>query len=125
MQNINLSSILKQHCQKLTPEFSKAAESLAGIVPFYAIDCDAEENKPLCGEQGVKGFPTIKGFPRGKKGVPHDYQGERTSSGLVDFATSEVPARVKTLRGAPAIQTWAKSTVRRLGFFVVLKTYAL
>ncbi|KAF8603795.1 thioredoxin-like protein [Ceratobasidium sp. AG-I] len=108
------------HCQKLTPEFSKAAESLAGIVPFYAIDCDAEENKPLCGEQGVKGFPTIKGFPRGKKGVPHDYQGERTSGGLVDFATSEVPARVKTLKGAPAVEKWAKSTEPTLPHVLLL-----
>jgi len=108
------------HCQKLTPEFSKAAESLAGIVPFYAVDCDADENKQLCSEQGIKGFPTIKGFPRGKKGVPHDYQGERTSGGLVDFATSEVPSRVKTLRGATAIQGWAKSTEPKLPHVLLL-----
>ncbi|CAE6420020.1 unnamed protein product [Rhizoctonia solani] len=98
------------YCQRLTPEYSKAAESLAGIIPFYAIDCDAQENKQLCGEQGVKGFPTIKGFPRGKKGIPHDYQGERTFDGLVDFATSEVPSRVRTLKGTAAIQSWVNST---------------
>ena len=49
-----------QHCQKLTPEFTKAAESLAPLIDFYAVDCDADENKRLCAEQGVKGFPTIK-----------------------------------------------------------------
>ncbi|CAE6355879.1 unnamed protein product [Rhizoctonia solani] len=108
------------HCQRLTPEFSKAAESLSGIIPFYAVDCDAQENKQLCGEQGVKGFPTIKGFPRGKKGVPHDYQGERTSGALVDFATSEVPSRVKTLRGTPAIQSWVKSTDSSLPHILLL-----
>jgi protein disulfide-isomerase A6 len=30
------------------------------MVPFYAVDCDAEENKPLCAKEGIKGFPTIK-----------------------------------------------------------------
>jgi hypothetical protein len=31
-----------------------------GIVPVVAVDCDAESNKKLCAEQGVRGFPTIK-----------------------------------------------------------------
>ncbi|KAG8921314.1 hypothetical protein FRC02_000319 [Tulasnella sp. 418] len=48
------------HCQRLTPEYSKAAKSLDPIIPLYAVDCDANENKRLCSEQGVKGFPTIK-----------------------------------------------------------------
>ena len=30
------------------------------MVPVYAVNCDEEENKPLCGMQGVKGFPTVK-----------------------------------------------------------------
>lgn len=49
-----------QHCQKLTPEYTKAAQSLSPLVDFYAVDCDADENKRLCAEQGIKGFPTIK-----------------------------------------------------------------
>lgn len=30
------------------------------MVPFYAVDCDEQKNKPICGEQGIKGFPTVK-----------------------------------------------------------------
>ena len=35
----------------MTPEYSKAAKSLAPLVPFYAVDCDEQKNKQLCGEQ--------------------------------------------------------------------------
>lgn len=48
------------HCKTLTPEFIKAAESLSPLIPFYNVDCDAEENERLCAEYGVQGFPTIK-----------------------------------------------------------------
>ena len=29
----------------------KAAKSLDPMVPLYAVDCDAEENKRICAEQ--------------------------------------------------------------------------
>lgn len=41
----------RQHCQQMAPEYSKAAGNLSPLVPFYAIDCDAESNKPLCASQ--------------------------------------------------------------------------
>lgn len=37
------------HCKSLAPAFTKAAEKLKHIVPFVAVDCDAEKNRPLCG----------------------------------------------------------------------------
>ncbi|QRW17037.1 protein disulfide isomerase [Rhizoctonia solani] len=104
----------------VAPWCGQSSRVTIGYYPILCVDCDAQENKQLCGEQGVKGFPTIKGFPRGKKGVPHDYQGERTSGALVDFATSEVPSRVKTLRGTPAIQSWVKSTDSSLPHILLL-----
>lgn len=30
------------------------------MLPFYAVDCDKQNNKRLCAEQGVQGFPTVK-----------------------------------------------------------------
>lgn len=86
------------HCKTLGPEFTAAASSLAPLIPFYAIDCDAAANKPLCGEQGVQGFPTIKAFPRAGKGAAREYRGERKKGALVEYAKELVPDRVKKLR---------------------------
>ena len=41
----------KQHCRNLAPEYEKVAKSFNNLVPLYAVDCDAEANKPLCGQQ--------------------------------------------------------------------------
>jgi len=97
------------HCQRLTPEFERAARSLSPLVPFYAIDCDADENKPLCGSQGVQGFPTIKSFPKGITGVPHDYKLERSADAIIEWVKGEVPNRVKVLRGLEAVNDWINS----------------
>lgn len=50
------------HCQKLAPEWKKAANNLKGMVTIAAVDCDVEANKALCGMYEIKGFPTIKVF---------------------------------------------------------------
>lgn len=86
------------HCKTLGPEFSAAAASLSPLIPFYAIDCDAAANKPLCGEYGVQGFPTIKALSRAGKGAARDYNGERKKGALVEYAKELVPDRVKKLR---------------------------
>lgn len=44
----------------MAPEYVKAANKLHPLVPTYAVDCDDEKNKPLCAQQQVQGFPTVK-----------------------------------------------------------------
>jgi protein disulfide-isomerase A6 len=105
------------HCKTLGPEFTAAASSLSPLIPFYAIDCDAVANKPLCGEQGVQGFPTIKAFPRAGKGAARDYKGERKKGALVEYAKELVPDRVKKLRadeGADKVLTKFLEEVSRI-----------
>ena len=59
------------HCKNLAPHYEKVAKNLKGIAKVAAVDCDEEKNKPLCGSQGVQGFPTLKIFkPSSKKGKP-------------------------------------------------------
>ncbi len=49
---------------------------------------DATENKEAAGRFGVRGYPTIKFFPGGKKddGSAIDYEGPRTAQGMADWA---------------------------------------
>jgi len=63
--------------------------------------------KELCGSFQIKGFPTIKFFPSEQaanpyqKGMPWknptDYQGPRTSAGIVQFATNSLPNFVTSI----------------------------
>jgi protein disulfide-isomerase A6 len=79
----------------LAPEYKLAAEKLAGMVVVGAVDCDAEENKGLCATYGIQGFPTIKVFSAGKKGMPSDFQGQRTAAAIVNEGISKVRSYLK------------------------------
>ncbi|KDQ19485.1 hypothetical protein BOTBODRAFT_126348 [Botryobasidium botryosum FD-172 SS1] len=96
------------HCKNLAPEYIRAAESMSPLVAFYAVDCDDEANKRLCGEQGIQGFPTIKSFPRGGKGAAHTYNDERKAKKLAQWAESEIPLRVTSLKGKEAAEKWVE-----------------
>ena len=48
------------HCKTLAPTYTKAAEHMAGIFTFAAVDCDDQQNRGLCQEFGIQGFPTLK-----------------------------------------------------------------
>lgn len=62
------------HCQRLTPEYKKAASALKGVVKLGAVNAD--EHRSLGGQYGIQGFPTIKIFGKNKN-KPEDYQGAR------------------------------------------------
>ncbi|OCH87530.1 hypothetical protein OBBRIDRAFT_796133 [Obba rivulosa] len=100
------------HCQRMVPEYSKAALGVYPMIPFYAVDCDKQSNKRLCAEQGVKGFPTVKLFPRGEQVQPIEFNGaERTASALYYFANRNIPHGVKKLYHLPQIPTWIEENV--------------
>jgi len=94
--------------KRLAPEYDKAASNLKGLVRVGAVNCDDE--KEICGNFGVQGFPTLKLFPSkitpvsGKKDsfhkVPEDYQGQRTAASIVNFALGKLPNYVLPITAA-------------------------
>jgi protein disulfide-isomerase A6 len=80
------------HCKALAPEWARAADEMSGEVKFVAIDADA--HRELGSDYGVKGFPTIKFFPAGKKSPSdaQDYNGPRTASEIVSNMRAMVEA---------------------------------
>ncbi|KAI9931598.1 hypothetical protein MW887_010175 [Aspergillus wentii] len=86
------------HCQNLKPAYEKAATSLDGLAKVAAVNCDEDENKPLCGRMGVQGFPTLKiVVPSKKPGSPRveDYHGARSAKAIVDGVMGKIPNHVK------------------------------
>ncbi|GBE86733.1 thioredoxin-like protein [Sparassis latifolia] len=102
------------HCQRMAPEFSKAAVALTPMVPLYAVDCDDEANKRLCAEQGVQGFPTVKLFPRGgqSRAVSFD-SNERTSKAFFYWASKNIPHAVRRLDTVTNINDWVEDNITK------------
>ncbi|GAA5968707.1 hypothetical protein JCM11641_000703 [Rhodosporidiobolus odoratus] len=99
------------YCKKLAPEYDKVSDSLKGLVNVVSVDCDADENKPLCGEMGIQGFPTIKVFPGGRA-PPRSYDGPREAKDMITHVTSSMPTFVKratTSSEVEALREKAKS----------------
>jgi len=76
------------HCKNLAPEWESAAKQLKGQVSLGAVD--ATEHQGLASKYGVKGYPTIKLFPPGKKSKAKDYQGPREAAGIVSYALQQL-----------------------------------
>merc|ERR1711862_288448 len=72
------------HCKRMAPDWEKLAVEWAGneIGLVAEVDCTAE-GKPLCDQNGVKGFPTIK---YGDPNALEDYSGGRTFNDFSTFA---------------------------------------
>ncbi|ETS84591.1 hypothetical protein PFICI_02616 [Pestalotiopsis fici W106-1] len=86
------------HCQNLKPAYEKAAKNLDGLARVAAVNCDEDENKPLCGQFGIQGFPTLKIVRPGKKyGKPvvEDYNGPRSAKEIVSATVDKINNHVR------------------------------
>ncbi|KAI0281146.1 hypothetical protein BGY98DRAFT_960147 [Russula aff. rugulosa BPL654] len=98
------------YCKAMVPEYSKAALGLHPLIPLYAVDCD--ENRSLCAEQGVKGFPTVKLYPRGKEQAPILFEHpDRSASAFFYFATRRVPHKNKKLHTVEETEPWVNDKI--------------
>lgn len=90
------------HCKRLQPEWEAAAKQVQGI-KWGKVNC--MEEKRVCQQLGVNGYPTIKHYLPGSTGPSdaQDYTGGRTQTDLADHAmslyTANMPAKeVKHLK---------------------------
>jgi len=72
------------HCKKLTPIYDELARDLLNIPTLSLVKIDATAND-VDGKYNVRGFPTLKFFPSGKKDTPVDYEGDRSAADMLSF----------------------------------------
>ena len=82
------------HCKNLAPHWASAATELKGKVKLGALD--ATVHTVMSSRYGIQGFPTIKFFPGGRKDwdSAQDYDGGRTSSDIVQWASNKWTANL-------------------------------
>eukprot|EP00210_Caulerpa_lentillifera_P006033 g5765.t2 len=78
------------HCKSLSPEYKKLGAAVAADQKMSArvviAKVNADDHKDLGTRFGVRGFPTLKWFPRGKEvEKPEDYKGGRKSEDFLKF----------------------------------------
>lgn len=78
------------HCKRLAPTWQQLAEKYVGNdrVKIAKIDCSVTENRNVCNEQEVQGYPTIFIYKNGKK--ISEYNGNRSLEDMFDFVKSHL-----------------------------------
>jgi len=74
------------HCKNLAPAWEELATALKGKIKVAKVDATVEN--ALSSKFGVRGFPTLKMFPPGKKSIGDalNYEGPRTVDGMTEYA---------------------------------------
>jgi len=83
------------HCQRLAPEWAKAATELKGKVKLAALDATA--HTVTASRFQIQGYPTIKYFAAGAKAYDsaEDYGGGRTASEIVTWALDKFSQNIE------------------------------
>jgi protein disulfide-isomerase A1 len=71
------------HCKTLAPKWEEAAKQLSNNPNIVIAKIDSTLNEVP--GVSIKGFPTLKFFPAGKKSSPIDFDGDRTEEGIIKF----------------------------------------
>ncbi|KAF9267752.1 protein disulfide isomerase [Marasmius fiardii PR-910] len=74
------------HCKAMKPAYEKVGATFKPESDCVVanVDADDKKNADIAQRYGVKGFPTIKFFPKGSK-EPIDYEGGRSEVDFVKF----------------------------------------
>jgi len=105
------------HCKALTPEYAKAATTLAeegSDIKLAKVDATVEND--LAAKFGVRGYPTIKFFRDG--GEPSDYGAGRQAPDIVNWLKKKTGPPAADLKSVEDAKKMAdKDEVVVIGFF--------
>jgi len=90
------------HCKKLAPEYEKAATELLNEKDIAVAKVDCDDEKTLCGQHEVQGFPTLKLFR--KDGTSTDYDKGRTGPDIVKYLRKQSQPAFSVVTSADDLQ---------------------
>mmetsp|Transcript_14382 Transcript_14382/g.36424 ORF Transcript_14382/g.36424 Transcript_14382/m.36424 type:complete len:129 (+) Transcript_14382:118-504(+) len=72
------------HCKRLAPTWTDLAKKFEGHEKVKIMKVDCTQQKDICSQQGVRGYPTLKFF-KGGASEAEKYQGRRTIEDFEKF----------------------------------------
>lgn len=116
------------HCQRLKPEYAKAADELDGVLDLYMVDCTnaTSGGQAVCGDYGVQGFPTVK-LLNGASRPEMEYTGAREAVAIRSFILTNIEKPFiehKTVSSLVEAYQSAKSSAKKHLFIVSNNTAA-
>ncbi|CAH1121720.1 unnamed protein product [Ceutorhynchus assimilis] len=86
-------------CQHLAPQYRKLAKSISQFKDIIVAQVDCVANGKLCDSQNIRGYPTIRLYPLGSKGMGSVviYNGQRDAISLKRWVLSFLPSKVEDL----------------------------
>lgn len=120
-------------CQRLEPTWESVATEVHhrypehdGRIRFLKIDCTKEQK--LCQAQQITGFPSLRVYRKGSDDISihgvhehESYRGDRTKTGLIEFAEALVPSAGEPHRFIRGVTREAKTPGCNLSGFVLVK----
>lgn len=76
------------HCKRLAPAYEEVGNAYDNSNDVIIAKVDADSEKTLGSRFGVRGFPTLKFFPKGSTD-PEDYNGGRSAEDIIKFINSK------------------------------------
>lgn len=64
-KHLELSVVGCGHCKNLAPAYEEVGKAFENVDNVLIAKVDADSERDLGGRFGVKGFPTLKFFPKG------------------------------------------------------------
>jgi len=89
----------------LAPEYEMAGQAFANSKETVIAKVDADKHKDLGSRFGVKGFPTLKYFPKGTSSnkEPEEYNGGRTADDIISFINGKTGSNARIPKPATAV----------------------
>ncbi|KAF8977472.1 hypothetical protein BGZ46_007373 [Entomortierella lignicola] len=99
------------HCKNLAPIYEELGQAFSGKEDKVLITkVDADAHRDLGSRYGIKGFPTIKWFPRGVDSDPEDYTGGRDLDSLSAFVTKRSGVKSSIVKVIPSVHVLTDAT---------------
>jgi len=89
------------HCKKLAPEYEVVGDAFAKIPDVVIAKVDCDKHKALKDRFGIKGYPSLRFFPKGST-TPQEYSGGREAGDIIDYVNNKAGTRAKVPGKTPS-----------------------